>query len=131
MKNDLRYFKTRDFHGALQAFFKDLNIPINYIAEEPVRAQDILSSTYKAAKEAYQLMDDVYFLGMVDDAAFEGGISLDHRKIESDYDGILIFGVMLHSRRNGLPPTRTQLAEITRSFNREFHYTPGCRGLPV
>ncbi|EFK07329.1 conserved hypothetical protein [delta proteobacterium NaphS2] len=124
MKNDLRYFKIKDFHGALQAFFKDLNIPINYIAEEPVRAQDILSSTYKAAREAYQLMDDVYFLGMVDDAAFEGGISLDHRKIASDYDGILIFGVMLQPRPNGLPPTRTQLAEITRSFNREFHYTP-------
>jgi hypothetical protein len=124
MKTDLKYFKSTDFHTALQTFFKDLNIPVNYIAEESARAQDILSSTYKADKETYQLMDDVYFLGMVDDAAFEGGKSLDHRKIESDYDGILIFGVTLRSRPNGLLPTRTQLAEITRSFNREFHYTP-------
>ncbi|MEA2039946.1 MAG: N-6 DNA methylase [Thermodesulfobacteriota bacterium] len=69
-------------------------------------------------------MNDVYFLGMVDDAAFEGNAGLAPEKIESDYDGILIFGVTLNPRDNGLLPTRSQLAEITRSFNREFHYTP-------
>jgi len=121
---DLKYFKTKDFHGALRHFFKSLNIPVNYIAEEPARPQDILSRTYKEEKEPFQLMEDVYFLGMVDDAAFEGGPSLDYRKIESDYDGILIFGVTLQPRDNGLSPTRSQLAEITRAFNREFHYTP-------
>lgn len=121
---DLNCFKTKDFHSALREFFKSLNIPVNYIAEEPARPQAILSKTYKADKEAFQLLNDVYFLGMVDDAAFEGGKSLDHRKIESDYDGILIFGVTLHSRQNGQPPTRSQLAEITRAFNQEFHYTP-------
>ncbi|KOR27668.1 hypothetical protein TI03_06400, partial [Achromatium sp. WMS1] len=40
------------------------------------------------------------------------------------YDGILIFGVTLTDRKDGLLPTRTQLAEITRAFNREFYYTP-------
>ena len=121
---DLKYFKTKDFHSALRDFFKDLNVPVNYIAEEPARPRDILSRTFKEDREAFQLMDDVYFLGMVDDAAFEGGASLDYQKIESDYDGILIFGVTLKNRDNGLPPTRSQLADITRAFNREFHYTP-------
>ncbi|MDI6735810.1 MAG: hypothetical protein QME42_06410, partial [bacterium] len=41
-----------------------------------------------------------------------------------DYDGILIFGVELNKRGNNLLPTRTQFAEITRAFNREYHYTP-------
>jgi len=124
MKSELQYFKTEDFHTALQKFFKNLHIPVNYIAEESVRPQDILSSTYKEDHPAFQLMNDVYFLGMVDDAAFEGNSSLDPDKIESDYDGILIFGVTLNQRGNHLLPTRSQLAEITRSFNREFHYTP-------
>ena len=125
MKVDLSYFKTKDLYNALQIFFKDLNIPVNYLAEESIRPQDILSAkNYKEDRESFQLMDDVYFLGMVDDAAFEGGKSLDPEKIESDYDGILIFGVTLHPRDSGLLPTRTHLAEITRSFNREFHYTP-------
>ena len=117
---------TEDFHAALRTFFKKLNIPVNYIAEEPARPQDILTEgkTYKKDHPAFQLMNDVYLLGMVDDAAFEGNDSLDPKKIESDYDGILIFGVTLYPRNNGLLPTRSQLAEITRSFNREFHYTP-------
>jgi hypothetical protein len=115
----LDYFKTEDFHTSLRIFFKNLNIPVNYIAEEPARPQAILSD-----HPAFQLMKDVYFLGMLDDAAFEGSASLAPEKIESDYDGILIFGVTLNSRDNGMLPTRSQLAEITRSFNREFHYTP-------
>jgi hypothetical protein len=41
-----------------------------------------------------------------------------------DTIGILIFGVTLKKRQNNLLPTRSQLAEITRAFNREFLYTP-------
>jgi len=120
----LGYFKTEDFHSALRTFFKNLNVPVNYIAEEPARPQEILSKTYKKGHPAFQLMNDVYFLGMVDDAAFEGNAGLAPEKIESDYDGVLIFGVTLNPRNNDLLPTRSQLAEITRSFSREFHYTP-------
>ena len=120
----LGYFKTEDFHSALRIFFKNLNVPVNYIADEPARPQDILADTYKPDHPAFQLMNDVYFLGMVDDAAFEGNAGLAPEKIESDYDGVLIFGVTLNPRNNDLLPTRSQLAEITRSFNREFHYTP-------
>jgi len=118
------YFNTADFHSALQTFFKNLNIPVNYLAEEPVRPQEILSDTYKPENPAFQLMDDVYFLGMVDDAAFDGHDSPNPKKIKTDYDGILIFGVTLHPRDHGLLPTRSQLAGITRAFNREYHYTP-------
>ena len=72
----------------------------------------------------FQLVNEVYFVGMVDDAAFEGNKSLAVEKIKSDYDGILIFGVTLNQRENNLLPTRSQLAEISRAFNREFYYTP-------
>ena len=90
MKQELQYFKTEDFHSDLRTFFKSLNVPLNYIAEEPTRPQDILSNTYKKDHPAFQLMNDVYSLGMVDDAAFEGNTGLAPEKIESDYDGILI-----------------------------------------
>jgi hypothetical protein len=125
---NLDYFKDSDkFYKGLQSLFNSLNIPVNYIDDKPLRPQDILSKTYKDTKTAYQLMDDVYILGMVDDRAFEGAKSADISEIkkqEKDYDGILIFGVTLTERGNGLLPTRTQLAEVTRAFNREFYYTP-------
>lgn len=119
----LQIFNQTNFLQALKALFKDLKVPMNYVADEPTTAKEILKDTYKD-NDTFQLMDDVYFVGMVDDAAFEGNKSLDAEKIKSDYDGILIFGVTLKSRPNGLLPTRSQLAEISRAFNREFYYTP-------
>lgn len=119
----LKIFNQVNFLPALKALFKDLKVPMNYVADEPTSAKEILKDTYKD-NDTFQLMDDVYFVGMVDDAAFEGNKSLEADKIKSDYDGILIFGVTLKSRPNGLLPTRSQLAEISRAFNREFYYTP-------
>jgi hypothetical protein len=119
----LSYFRDISFLQAIKALFNELNVPVNYVADEPTSAQVILKDTYKE-NSTFQLVDEVYFVGMVDDAAFEGNKSLAVEKIKSDYDGILIFGVSLNQRENNLLPTRSQLAEISRAFNREFYYTP-------
>jgi adenine-specific DNA-methyltransferase len=116
-------FDNLPFIDAVKAFFQDLKVPVNYVTAEPTSAKEILKDTYKD-NETFRLTDDVFFVGMVDDAAFEGNASLAIEKIKSDYDGILIFGVSLKERINSLLPTRAQLAEITRAFNREFYYTP-------
>lgn len=121
---DLNTFLQPNFFKSLKSFFEQLNIPVNYISEEPSLPKDILTNTYREKNMAFALMDKVYFLGMVDDAAFNENDSLDPAKIKSDYDGVLIFGVTLHKRGDGLLPTRTYIADITRAFNREFHYTP-------
>ncbi|NQU62858.1 MAG: Eco57I restriction-modification methylase domain-containing protein [SAR324 cluster bacterium] len=124
----LDYFENLDdFYTGLQRLFKSLDVPVNYIDEKSLKPQDVLSKTDLETHPSYQLMDDVYVLGMVDDASFDGNGSdklSEIKKAEEDYDGILIFGMTLKKRENGLLPTRTQLAEITRAFNREFHYTP-------
>jgi hypothetical protein len=120
---NLTIFNQSDFLLALRAFFAELQVPINAVTDAPLAARDILTNTYKD-NESFRLIDDVYFLGMVDDAAFRGGKSLSIDKIKSDYDGIIIFGVNLNNRDGGLLPTRSHLAEISRAFNREFCYTP-------
>lgn len=119
----LTHFIDINFLPAIKALFKDLNVPMNYVADEPTTAKEILKDC-KKNDAFFEQMDDVYFVGMVDDAAFEGNKSLAPEKIKSDYDGILIFGVTLKQRPNKLLPTRSQLAEISRAFNREFYYTP-------
>jgi hypothetical protein len=124
----LEFFKQKDnLFNALENLFKGLNIPVNIIDEKSIAPVEILTKTYKDNNEAFQIMEDVIAFGMVDDAAFSGNAaeSLDNvKKNKKDYDGILLFGVTLKKRSNGLLPTRTQLAEITRAFNREYHYTP-------
>ncbi|QGY42174.1 hypothetical protein GM418_00440 [Maribellus comscasis] len=119
----LNIFHEVQFLPALKTFFRELNVPINYIADEPTTAQEILRDTYKD-NDTFNLINDVYFVGMVDDSSFRGEDSIDSESIKSDYDGILIFGITLHKRANNLLPSRSQLAEITRAFNREFYYTP-------
>lgn len=119
----LQIFNQIGFLPAIKEFFKELQVPINYVADEPTTAKEILKENHKD-NESFQLIDDVFFVGLVDDAAFEGNKSLSIERIKSDYDGILIFGVTLKERPNGLLPTRSQLAEISRAFNREFYYTP-------
>jgi type I restriction-modification system DNA methylase subunit len=119
----LNHFKDIPFLPAIKALFNELKVPMNYVADEPTTAEEILKDTYKD-NETFQLVNDVYFVGMIDDAAFEGNQSLDTHQIKSDYDGILVFGITLDPRDKNLLPTRSQLAEISRAFNREFYYTP-------
>lgn len=117
-----------NLYPGLQRLFQELKVPISgAIDDKPIKPQAILTDTFKEGKEAFELMEDVFFLGMIDDAAFKGTESESIEKIkeaQKDYDGILIFAVTLKNRPNGLLPTRTQLAQITRAFNREYNYTP-------
>ncbi|WP_313655031.1 Eco57I restriction-modification methylase domain-containing protein [Planktothrix agardhii] len=121
----LSIFNELEFLPALSTLFKELQVPINAVTDSSIDARDILTNTYRD-HEPFDLIDEVYFLGMVDDGAFrgKGAIALESvQKIEQDYEGIVIFGVTL-DRPNGLLPTRSHLAEISRAFNREFCYTP-------
>ena len=122
----LTIFNELDFLPALRAFFAELQVPINALTDAPIPAREILKNSYKD-RESFRLIDDVYFLGIVDDGAFRGRQekTLDAvQKIEQDYDGVVMFGVTLNRREGGLLPRRSQLAEISRAFNREFCYTP-------
>lgn len=119
----LTIFRNINFLQAIKALFNELNVPMNYVADEPTTAKEILKNYFKE-NNTFKLVDEVYFVGMVDDASFEGNKSLSADKIKSDYDGILVFGITLHQRESNLLPTRSQLAEISRAFNREFYYTP-------
>ncbi len=124
---NIEIFQHQDFLPALKEFFKSLNVPVNYITDEPTTVDKILLGNVKDS-EAFNLIEDVYFLGMVDDKAFEKPEERRERaeleNLKEDYDGILIFGIFMGKRENGLLPTRSQLAEISRAFNREFKYTP-------
>jgi len=125
---DLRIFKKQSLFEAMKSFFQELNVPISEVTEDPANPEDIVSTYFNEKNETHSLIDTVYFLGMVNESAFDGQDNSDSLKSikasKEDYDGLLIFGIQLKNRANGLKPTRSQLAEITRLFNREYNYTP-------
>ena len=120
--NSISKFHSEPFINALKAFFEELKVPVDYLADEPASAADILGERFKATNEAHKLITDVYALGMVNDAIFYGTETFKNlaqvKKLKADYDGLLLFGVTLKNRKDGLPITRSHLAEITRAFNR-------------
>lgn len=121
---NLDLFTKNDFASAILNLFKEqLNVPVKTISNTPEKAKNILKQNYKEI-ETFQLIDEVYTIGIVDDATFEGRDSIEINHIDKDYAGILIFGVTLKKRANQMLPTRGQLAEITRAFNRQFFFTP-------
>ncbi|MDA3867691.1 MAG: hypothetical protein PF489_13230, partial [Salinivirgaceae bacterium] len=124
----LHVFNEKPLFEAMKSFFQELNVPISEVTEDPANPENIVSTYFNKANEAHALIDTVYFLGMVNENAFDGEENSDSLKSikasKEDYDGLLIFGIQLKNRANGLNPTRSQLAEITRLFNREFNYTP-------
>lgn len=126
--NSIKLFNTEPFIDALKAFFKELKVPVDYLADEPASGADILGERFKATNEAHKLIDDVFALGMVNDGIFDGIETFKNlaevKKLKADYDGLLLFGVKLKNRKDGLPITRSHLAEITRAFNRTFPYSP-------
>ena len=123
---NLSYFSQKDFYKALQHFFADLNVPLNPVTEVPDSASAILTDKYKPDNPAHKLMDDVYFVGMVSEEAFTKQREVKYTDAATDiktkdYDCMLLFGVTLKAGRT---PSRSQLAEITRAFNRQFSYYP-------
>jgi len=126
--NSINKFHSDTFINALKAFFEELKVPVDYLADEPTSASEILGDNFKTNNEAHKLVADVYALGMVNDGIFEGTETFKNlaqvKKIKADYDGLLLFGVTLKKRQDNLPITRSHLAEITRAFNRTFPYTP-------
>lgn len=126
--NSIKRFHTESFINALKAFFEELKVPVDYLADAPATTTDILGERFKATNEAHKLIADVYALGMVNDAIFQGTETFKSlaqvKKLKADYDGLLLFGITLNARKDNLPITRSQLAEITRAFNRAFPYTP-------
>ncbi|TAF77842.1 MAG: hypothetical protein EAZ53_01390 [Bacteroidetes bacterium] len=98
--NSIKLFNTEPFINALKAFFAELKVPIDYLADEPASPVDVLGERFKANNEAHQLIADVYALGMVNDAIFEGTETFKNlaqvQLLKADYDGLLIFGVTLH-----------------------------------
>lgn len=126
--NSIQKFHTESFINALKAFFEELKVPVDYLADEPTSAAEILGDKYKPGNDAHLLISDIYVLGMVNDGIFDGKKTFKNieqvKKIKTDYDGLLIFGITLKNRADKASITRSQLAEITRAFNKTFPYTP-------
>lgn len=125
---DLQLFAKDNFLSALKVFYKGLQVPVNYLESLPADAASVLGNLFNEQNQTHQLIHEVYALGIVDDAIFQQQKTFtklsELNRIDKEYAGLLLFGITLQPRLDGQEPSRGQLADITRIFNRAFPHTP-------
>jgi len=130
MQMDLSFFLDKNLFEAGTTFFNQLNIRLNSNTATPFHLKDILKDKFKS-QEIFKKVAKAYFLGLVDKSVFEdnlslfddGNITFDQavEKIHANYEGMMIFAVKI---KGIATPTRTQLSDITRAFNRASQSLP-------
>ncbi|HIC09858.1 MAG TPA: hypothetical protein EYO61_00675, partial [Campylobacterales bacterium] len=110
----IQSFKQKEFYEASIDLFQYLKVPLNIVSEDAIDVNGVFGEYRELS-----IIDRAYIVGGVDDAIFQGKKSDSDLKVQR-YEGLLIFAIELNIEN----PTRTELANISRIFNRSFEYTP-------
>lgn len=121
---NLNIFNTANLFEAATNLFQQLGIKLNSNTAEPLPTKDILKQHYKD-NDTFQAIDKTYFLGIIDDSVFtETGLfdvnySYKEDIEQGDKNGLMLFALELKKQ-----PTRTEISELTRAFNRTSQKMP-------
>lgn len=126
---DLSPFLNNNLFEAGQNLFSQLGIKLNSSTTVSIDAKEVLKDLYKE-RQPYTYIFESYFLGLIDDNLFGDSLfsSSDDKisfkeaskKIDSKYKGIIVYAVSLGNNH----PSRTQISELTRAFNRVSKSVP-------
>jgi len=116
---DLSFFNTKNLFEASYHFFNQtLAVPTTQaITKQKLSLKDVLRDDVYKLREPFIWVTETYFLGTIDESAFEKGAlktNFEDAK-KSKYESILLFSLQIESDKT---PTKSQLAELTRALNR-------------
>lgn len=114
MENIIKDFNTKKIDESSIELFNYLGIPLNRPVTDPISLNNIFEPNI-----AFNIIDTAYMIGSIDDNIFNN-INSNFELKAKRYDSVLIFAFELNKEK----PTRTELSQIARIFNRNFQYTP-------
>ena len=117
---NLEIFNNASLFEAATNLFQQLGIKLNSNTAEALPTKDLLKSFYKD-NEVFNSIKSTYFIGIIDDSVFQatGMFDVNYsikealQQGDKNYDGLMLFALELTKK-----PTRTEISEITRAFNR-------------
>ena len=122
MNTILRKFVDEPLFDACAALLNHLHISFNEITRTPVPFEGLYPGPLsKALQEIMRKVEHTYFIGTVDEASLSGqakvksGEDVTQEAAQGRYTGMMVFAAEI---RDGQKLTRTELATLTRGFNR-------------
>ncbi len=117
---NLEIFNTANLFEAGTGLFQQLGILLNSNTSESLPVKDILKEHYKD-RDIFRAIKKTYFLGIIDDSVFNNtsGASISYsyeqasQQGNNNYNGLMLFALELNRK-----PGRSEISELTRTFNR-------------
>ncbi len=117
---NLNIFNTAKLFDAATNLFQQLNIKLNSTTAEPLPVKDLLKQHFKD-NDTFKAIDKTYFIGIIDDTVFKAtgmfDINYSYKEAieqgDKNYNGLMLFALELKKQ-----PTRTEISDLTRTFNR-------------
>lgn len=122
MNTILRKFVDEPLFDACAALLNHLHVSFNEITRTPVSFDGLYPGPLsKTLQEIMRKVEHTYFIGTVDEASLSGqakvksGEDVTQEAAQGRYAGMMVFAAEI---RDGQKLTRTELATLTRGFNR-------------
>ena len=122
MNTILRKYIDEPLFDACAAMLNHLHITFNEVTRTPVPFDSLYPGQLtRALQELMTMVEQTYFIGSVDESSLSGHASrqdereLTQKAAAGKYVGMMIFAVNIV---DGQPLTRTEMATLTRGFNR-------------
>lgn len=117
---NLSLFNTENLFNASTDLFAKLGIKLNSNTTEPLPVRDLLKEHFKES-DIFKAIDNTFFIGIIDDSVFLATGLFDEsysykeamKQADKSYEGLMLFALELTKQ-----PTRTEISELTRAFNR-------------
>lgn len=117
---NLNIFNTTNLFEAATNLFQELNITLNSNTAEPLPVKDLLKQHYKD-NDTFKTIGKTYFIGIIDNTVFQAtgmfDVNYSYKEAlqqgDKNYDGLMLFALELSKQ-----PTRTEISDLTRTFNR-------------
>jgi len=117
---NLNIFNTTNLFEAATQLFQSLGIRLNSNTAEPLPIKDLLKQHYKD-NCTFKTIGKTYFIGIIDNTVFQAtgmfDVNYSYKEAlqqgDKNYDGLMLFALELSKQ-----PTRTEISDLTRTFNR-------------
>ncbi|MBS0646850.1 MAG: hypothetical protein JSR97_09730 [Verrucomicrobia bacterium] len=117
---NLNIFNTANLFEAATQLFQSLGIKLNSNTAEPLPVKDLLKQHYKE-NDTFKTIGKTYFIGIIDNTVFQAtgmfDVNYSYKEAlqqgDKNYDGLMLFALELSKQ-----PTRTEISDLTRTFNR-------------